>query len=481
MKSTTTIKTLFFGLLLVSFHSKAQTKKWTLEECVNYALEKNISIRNTTLDQQLSDISKRDAYGNFLPSINAQASHSWNIGLNQNITTGLLENQTTQFTSAGLNVGIDIYKGLQNQNQLRKANLSIMASKYQLTKMQEDVSLNVVNAYLQIIFNKENLKVQQEQLAYDNKQLLRSQELVDAGVVPRGDLLDVKATVATDNQRLIAAENALLISKLSLAQLLQLDNFQEFDIVDASSVVGESSILLQDPKAIFEKAKETRTDIKLAETNVKVAERDLMIARGAYQPTLSGFYSFSTRAAYSDRIVGFEPDANNPTSAIGYVDGTNQLVLQPNFSPVLGKPKSITDQFSDNKGQNFGLSLTIPILNGFSVRNNVARSKVALERSKISLEQTGLDLERTVYTAYTDTKGALKAYEAAVSTLESREQAFNYAKERYEVGLMNVFDFNQSQTLYVNAQSEVLRTKYDYIFRTKILEFYFGIPIVSKQ
>ncbi len=481
MKSTTTIKTLFFGLLLVSFQSKAQTKKWTLEECVNYAMEKNISIKNTTLDQQLSDISKRDAFGNFLPSINGQASHSWNIGLNQNITTGLLENQTTQFTSAGLNVGIDIYKGLQNQNQLRKANLSIMASKYQLTKMQEDVSLNVVNAYLQIIFNKENLKVQQEQLAYDTKQLERSQELVDAGVVPRGDLLDVKATVATDNQRLIAAENALLISKLSLAQLLQLDNFQEFDIVDSSSTVAESSILLQDPKTIFEKAKETRTDIKLAETNVNIAERDLKIARGAYQPTLTGFYSFSTRAAYSDRIVGFEPDANNPTSTIGYVDGTNQLVLQPNFSPVLGKPKSITDQFSDNKGQNFGLSLNIPILNGFSVRNNVARSKVALERSKISLEQKGLDLERTVYTAYTDTKGALKSYEAAVSTLESREQAFNYAKERYEVGLMNVFDFNQSQTLYVNAQSEVLRTKYDYIFRTKILEFYFGIPIVSKQ
>lgn len=481
MKSTTTIKTLFFGLLLVSFQSKAQSKKWTLEECVNYAMEKNISIRNTTLDQQLSDISKRDAFGNFLPSINGQASHSWNIGLNQNITTGLLENQTTQFTSAGFNVGVDIYKGLQNQNQLRKANLSIMASKYQLTKMQEDVSLNVVNAYLQIIFNKENLKVQQEQLAYDNKQLLRSQELVDAGVVPRGDLLDVKATVAADNQRLIAAENALLISKLSLAQLLQLDNFQEFDIVDASSTVAESSILLQDPKAIFEKAKETRTDIKLAETNVAIAERDLKTARGVYQPTLTGFYSFSTRAAYSDRIVGFEPDANNPTSAIGYVDGTNQLVLQPNFSPVLGKPKSIADQFSDNKGQNFGLSLNIPILNGFSARNNVARSKVALERSKINLEQKGLDLERTVYTAYTDTKGALKAYEAAVSTLESREQAFNYAKERYEVGLMNVFDFNQSQTLYVNAQSEVLRTKYDYIFRTKILEFYFGIPIVSKQ
>ncbi len=481
MRSLTAAKWLLAGLLFVAYQSQAQSKKWTLDECVEYALQKNISIKNSELDKQLSDISKKDAFGSFLPSINGQASHSWNIGLNQNITTGLLENQTTQFTSAGLNASVDIYKGLQNQYRLRKANLSIVSSQYQLTKMQEDVSLNVVNAYLQIIFNKENLKVQQEQLAYDTKQLQRAQELVDAGVVPKGDLLDVKATVAADNQRLIAAENALLISKLSLAQLLQLDTFQDFDIADAAVPVQDSAVLLEDPKTVFEKAKQSRTEIKLAANNVSIAESDLKIARGAYQPTLQGFYSFSTRAAYSDRIVGFEQDNNNPNSVIGFVDGTNQLVLQPNFAPVLGKPKSISDQFSENKGQNFGLSLNVPIFNGFSTRNNVARSKVALERSKIALEQSELDLERTVYTAYTDTKGALKSYEAAVSTLESRALAFEYAKERYEVGLMNVFDFNQAQTLYVNAQSEVLRTKYDYIFRTKILEFYFGIPLYQKQ
>lgn len=458
-----------------------QAKKWTLEECVNHAVQNNISIKQSELDKQLADITKKDAIGRFLPSINAQASHSWNIGLNQNITTGLLENQTTQFTSAGLSAGIDIYKGLQNQNQFRKANLSRIASQYQLTKMQEDVSLNVVNAYLQILFNKENLKVQTEQLSYDNKQYERTNELVEAGMIPRGDLLDVKATVAADNQRLIAAENALLISKLSLAQLLQLDNFQEFDIVDADVITRESTILLEDPKVILDKAKETRVDLKIAQTNVQIAEKDVSIARGAYQPTLQGFYNFNTRAGYSDRVVGFAPNAANPTSVIGYVDGTGQQVLQPNFSPILGKPDAVFKQFSDNKGQSFGLSLTVPILNGFSARNNVFRSKIALERSKIALEQQELNLERTVFTAYTDTKGAQKSHEAAVTTFEARQNALNYAKERYEVGLMNVFDYNQAQTMFVNAQSEVLRTKYDYIFRTKILEFYFGIPIIQKQ
>ena len=153
--------------------------------------------------------------------------------------------------------------------------------------------------------------------------------------------------------------------------------------------------------------------------------------------------------------------------------------MRPNTTTVFGKAAPVFDQFSDNKGHNFGFDLKIPIFNGFAVRNNVARSKVALEKSKIALSQSELDLERTIYTAYTDANGAFKTYESAVQALEARESAYNYAKERYAVGMMNTFDFNQAQSLYATAQSEVLRTKYDYIFRTKIIEFYFGLPIIK--
>lgn len=481
MKKTTIGKLTLVVFLFFGLSSQAQSKKWTLAECVDYAVKNNISIKQSDLDNQTAAIEKRSAVGNFLPIINANANHSWNIGLNQNITTGLLENQTTQFTSAGLNSNIAIYNGLQNQNRLRRANLAIVSAQYQLTKMKDDVSLNVANAFLQILFNKENVKVQKEQLANNDKQLLRSQELVNAGVVPRGDLLDIKATVASNNQAIVNAENALLISKLSLAQLLQLDDFQEFDIADSDSDSKESTILMQTPSTIFEKAKEERVELKIAKTNMEIAERDVKIAKGAYQPSLQGFYSFSTRAGYSDRFVGSELNTTDPTTVIGYVEGTNQNVLQPNFSPVFGKALPVFEQFDNNKGHSFGVQLSIPILNGFSVRNNVERSKVALERSKIALSQQELDLERNVYTAFTDAKGAMKAYESAVIALEARQEAYNYAKEKYAVGMMNAFDFNQSQTLLVNAQSEVLRTKYDYIFRVKVIEFYFGIPINQKQ
>lgn len=443
---------MLFGLGL-SGH--AQTKQWTLEECVRYALDNNITIKQTELDVKTADIDKKGAFGNYLPSVSGNASHSWNIGLNQDVTTGLLRNQTTQYSSVGLNAGVDIYKGLQNQNAYRKAKLSIVASKYQLLKMQEDISLNVANAFLQILSNKEDLKIKKEQLIIDEKRLKRSEEMVNAGTIPRGDLYDLKATVATDQQNITVSENNLLISKLSLAQLLQLKEFTDFDVVDDTNAKDENNILAQNPIDIYNKAKETRTELKLAHTNLEIAEKNVAIAKGAYQPTLTGFYGFNTRASYSDQI---KLDANDKPYTVG--------------------PDPIFDQFSKNKGHNFGFQLNVPIFNGFATRNNVERNKVTLEKSKIDLEQKSLDLQRNVYTAFTDAKGALNTYESTVVTLEARQQAYNYAKEKYDVGLMNSFDFTQAQTLLTNAQSNVIRSKYDYMFKIKIIEFYFGIPIV---
>lgn len=466
--------------LLFSFglSAQAQTKLWTLEECVRYALDNNITIKLSELDVKNAEIDKKDVYGNYLPTVNGNASHSWNIGLNQDVTTGLLRNQTTQYSSLGVSAGVDIYKGLQNQNSYRRAKLSIVASKYQLLKMQEDISLNVANAFLEILANKENVKIKKEQLAIDEKRFKRSEEMVNAGTIPRGDLFDLKATLATDQQAIIVAENSLLISKLSLAQLLQLKEFADFDVIDDTNAKDENNIMAQSPIDIYNKAKETRTELKLAQTNLEIAEKNVKIAKGAYQPTLSAFYGFNTRASYSDIITGSTPNTANPTSQIGFVEGTNQAVLQNNYSPVLSGPNPIFDQFSDNKGHNFGFQLNVPIFNGFSVRNNVERNKVSLEKSKIDLEQKSLDLQRNVYTAFTDAKGALNAYESSTVTLDARQQSYNYAKEKYDVGLMNSFDFTQAQTLLTNAQSDVIRAKYDYMFKIKILEFYFGIPIV---
>ena len=471
------VKKLSILFLIITSSLFAQEKKWTITECINYAQENNISVQGSGLDLEQTELSKKDAIGNFLPSLNMSASHSWNIGLNQNITTGLLENQTTQFSSAGFNVGVPIYRGLQLQNQLRKANLQLISSKYQMDKMKEDISLNVANSFLQILFNKENVGNLERQISLSDVQLKRTQHMVDAGSLPQGDLLDIKATLAADKQRLIQAKNALFISKLALAQLLQLKDYKSFDVADDESVSLMSSVLTETPESIVSAALENRIEVKIANTGLAVAQKDVSIARGALAPTISGFYGFSTRAAYSDRVVGATQDAD--PNILGYVDGTNQLVLQPSFSPVLGNPLPLFDQFDNNKGQNFGVQLSVPVFNGFSARNNVARAKIAQKRAELNKEQTVLELERNVYTAYTDAQTAKQSYEAAEDAAVARKQSYEYAKARYEVGLMNVFDFNQAQNLLASAESEVIRTKYDFIFKTKIVELYFGIPLTE--
>ena len=447
---------IFILLFFLTTLTNAQEKKWTLEECVHYALEKNINIQQTQLDNELILVDKKDAIGNFLPSINANASHTWNIGLNINPISNAAETQTFQNTSVGLDVGIDIYKGLQNQHRLRRANLAKIASQYQLSKMKDDISLNVANAFLQVLFNKENLKIQQKTLQNNIQQKQRTQTLVDAGSIPRGDLLDMSATVATSQQSVIVAENALLISKLSLAQLLQLEDFKNFDVVESEISPSENAVMLQSAETIYNKAKEERVELKIARANLEIAQKDIEIAKSSLQPTLRGFYSFSSRATNSDRI---STDANG------------------NF--IVRGPDALLNQFSDNKGNAFGLQLNIPILNGFSVKNNIERSKIAFKRSEIAINQQELDLKRNVYTAFTDANGALNAYEAAVTALEARAESYKYAQQRFEVGLLNAFDLNQSQTLFANAESEVIRAKYDYVFKVKVVEFYFGIPIAK--
>jgi len=439
------IKLTIILFIAFGFVTQAQQKKWTLQECVDYALEKNISIQQSELDVETSKINKKDAIGNFLPSINARAGHSWSIGLAQDPVTFSAVNATTRNLSGGLSSGITLYDGLQNVNQLHRANLQILASQYQLDNMKDDISLFVANSFLQILFGKEQLKVLQAQYVVSSEELSRTKELVDAGVLPRGDLLEIQATLATQEQQIVNAENSILISKINLAQVLLIEDYEGFDIADVQYEVPPTSILDESPTTITEKAKETRKDILIAETNAEIAEYNLKIAKGALQPSLSGSYNFGSNYF------------------------TSQLFGTPDFKT----------QITDNKSHNYGFNLNIPIFNGFAAKNNVKRNKINLERSKIQLEQANLDLESTVYQAYNDTKGSKKAYEAALKTLTARKEAFTYSQERYNVGLLNAFDFNQSRTQLETAESDLIRAKYDYIFKLKVLQYYFGIPIAN--
>ncbi len=424
------------------FITSAQVKKWTLEECVKYAVENNLTISQFNLDLENAKIDESDALGAFIPSLNGSSSISSNTGLSFNPATNEPTTNTILNVNANISSQLTLFDGLRNFKRVQRARLNGIANQYRVDDIKDDIRLNVANAYLQVLSNKETLKTFEAQYAVTEQDLKRTEELVDAGVSPRGDLLEIEATAANQEQQVINSESLVLIAKINLAQLLQITDYDNFEIADETFEIPPSDILSNSPKVIFDKALTFRNDIKFSESNVELSEKDLEIAKGARYPTLTGFFNYNTR--YSD---------------------------QNNF---LG---NFFDQLYIFDGISYGAQLNVPVFNGWNVRNNIKRAKINVDINKVQLEQQKLQLETDIQQAYVNVTVSLKAYEAAEKTLEARRLAYDYAKERFNVGLMNAFNFSQAQSRLDNAEADVVRTKYDHIFRLKILEFFYGIPL----
>lgn len=474
-------KLIIYSIVLFSFaFAKAQQNNaWTLQECVQYALDNNISIQQSELDLEAVDADRLSAVGNMLPSLSASTSVSENTGLSFNPVTN--NAQTTTFLSASgrINVGYTVFNGLRNFRQLQRAEISQIANTYRLDKMKDDIALAVANNYLQILTNKANLETLVGQNLVTKDQIDQTQALVDAGQLPKGDLLEIKATDASEQQQIILAENAVTISKVSLAQLLLIDDYANFDIAADDFEIIDSGISNNPISSIINSAEENRSEVKIAEQNVELAKKDLQIAKGAYYPTLNAFFGYDTRYTDATSFGQRISDPNNPTITreIGTVEGTGQSVVAevPNTESFILGADPFIEQLYLNDGIAYGFQLNIPIFNGFSARSNVQRSKINLKRNELQLKQAQLDLESTVYQAYVDVQGARKSYDAARKSLESQELAYEYARERYNVGLTNSFVFSQSKLRYDNSKISLNQAKYDYIFRLKVLELFFGI------
>ena len=440
-----------FSILILSVTlAFGQTKKMSLQECVEYALENNLTIEQFELDLESAELGELEGLGQFLPRLNGS------MGVNESKGFGIDPRTNTANPSLvvlqgnlNLSVGYTLFDGLRNLRRAQRAEMNTISNQYRLANLKDDIRLRVANAYLNVISSKESLKVAQAQYGVTEQDMNRIKELVELGVVPTGDLLEIEATAANQEQAVVNAEARLILARINLAQLLQITDYENFDIADEAFDVPSSTILDKSPKQIFTKAMSFRNDIKLAETSVVLSEQDLKIAKGAALPTLNAFMNYNTFA--SDRFQ---------------IDDTGNLV----------RPDLIA-QLEGNDGVSYGLSLNIPIFNAFSTANSIKRAALNVKRSELQYEQTKLDLENAVNQAYNDVKTFAKAYEAAQKTLDARRLAYDYAKERFEVGLMNSFDFSQAQSRLDNAEATVIRAKYDYIFRLKILEFYFGIPI----
>lgn len=430
------MKKLFFLLCLLPFSVVAQ-KLWTLSDCIQYAKENNLSIKQSEIDLKATDIDKMQAKAGFLPSVNGNASYNLNEGKNINPVTNQFENAFFQSASGGVSVDLTLFAGLQNWRKLHQAELNRIASQYQLDKMKDDIILMIINAYAEVLSNKEQIKNLKAQLEISKESLTRTRELIGAGSLPKGDIYEAEAQLLTQKQQIIATENALFIAKMGLAQLLLLKNYRDFDIADSAFEQPSADILNKTPEEIYERAKEVMSDVKLAEANMQVAQNSLRLSQSAYSPRLSAQWGYSSRWS------------------------KNQA-------------QDFWQQLDVNKGMYAGLSLNIPIFNGFSTLGTVKRQRLNFLKSQFAKEQAELTSEKNIYQAYNDASNAKKLYEASEKTVQAKQQAFSYAQERHNVGLMNTFDFSQAKYQYENAQNDFVKAKYQYIFKLKVLEYYFS-------
>ena len=438
----------FLLTLFVIAATFAQDKKWTLKECVDYALENNLSVKQNEYNVDLSVQDEKSAMGNFLPGISASSNGRLNSGLSGN-EQGILTSTNNFSSSFDLSVNGTIFNGYRNLKSYEQAKLGIEASKLDLQKIQDDVSLNIINAYLNILFAKENLDVAKTQVEISEKQVTMANDQVGAGVKPRTDLLNAQSTLANDQQNVITLENTLDLAKLNLAQLLQLPPY-DFDVADIE-VGSPSAVLLYDSSdVVYNNALENRPEIERAKLNVENAELAIEISKGAYYPTLS--YGLGAGTSY-------------------YHQFNNLLPMQVN--------NNFFQQMNDRFQYGAGLSLNIPIFNRNQTKASVNKSIINKKISELGLEGEKLQLRQTIEQAFLDVKAAAKTYEAAKLSLEAQNEAFKNAEESYNLGAMTVFDFDLVRNKLVNAEATLIRAKYDYVFKSKVLKFYNGEPILE--
>ncbi len=437
-------------LLAISFSTLATfaQKKWTLKECVDYALKHNLTVEQNKLNIEVAKTDVKNNKANFLPNLNASTGGSLNFGSTFDPVSNDRVSTSVYGGSFGVSSGITIFNGYRNLNSYKQAKLGVERSKLDLEFIQNDISLRVVNTYLNVLFAKENLNVAKVQSEISKKQIEQFDVQFKAGAIPKADLLNVKSTAANDAQNVVTQENALNLALLNLSQLLQIE-YEGFDV--ASIEVGSPSLamLYSTSNEVYLKALTRMPEIERAKLDIENAELSVNIAKSGYLPSVTASGNVGTN-------YGFNLDLPPGASNTGFFT-----------------------QLDNNLGYGLGFNVSIPIFNGFRNDANVERSKVNKIISETRLENQKLQLQQTIEQAYLDAKAAAKAFEAAQISLDAQKEAFKNAQESYNYGAMTLFDFDQVRNRLVNAESTMIRAKYNYVFTTKVLKFYYGENIVD--
>lgn len=417
-------------------------KIWTLEECIQYAIEHNIDLKQREQEQATSRVELSTSKNSWLPNLNASAGQNFGFG-RSTAKDGTIVDENSANTSFNIQLNMPIFDGLKIPNDIAAKKLNLKAAFENLNKAKEDLSINVASYYLQVLYNKELQRIARLQVDLSGEQVTKTEAMVNAGKVPLSQLYDIKAQLAKDEVSLTEADNNVKLALLDLSQSLELERLNNFDILtpEIQDAVAEYMSSILPPDDIYDHAVTFKPQIKEQQYLLESQKKMLKVAQSQFYPQLNFGAGYST----------------------GYYSSFKGL--------------SFGDQLDRNGQKTIGLSLSIPLFNRFQVRNSVRAARINIHTRELMMENTKKTLYKEIQQAYYNATAAQEKYTASDKAVLASQEAFHYAQERYDAGKSTVFEFNEAKTKYAQSLAEQAQSKYNFIFRAKILDFYNGTPI----
>lgn len=476
MKLKKTLALAFTFLLCIAAQAQ-DVEKWTLEECVNHAYDNNLTVQRSELSMQNDEVTLLQNKLSRMPSLNTNIFNSWRWGRSIDPTSNQFTTNRINSNGANATSQFLLYNGSRMSRSVKQSEKDVQAGFYDLAKSKNDVALDVVLGYLQIIFTRELLENSSFQLNTTKAQLDQTEKLVNAGSLPRTNLLDLQSQLASNEVEVIRAENDVTLAILRLKQYLQIPAEDDFDIVTPDFDKENYEFISLAVGEVYKQAEAIQPEIKSADLKIESAEIGEKIAKGAQIPTVGLQGQFVTN--YSDQNRKYLdsdiiPGDYNP---IGYLlSDPTQIVVQPQFQQNY-EDINIPTQWNDNRSWSAGFNIGIPIFNGWQTKSNIQRARIQIDLAEINAKETRNILRQTIETSYNDAQAAVKVYDAAQKQVEALEESFRATEKSYSLGATNNVEYQISSFNLFSAKSNLVRSKFDYIFKLKVLDFYLGNPL----
>jgi outer membrane protein len=474
------MKSALLGLAILFTINGLAQDKWTLERCVTYAIQNNITVKQADIQERMAAVDVKQAEAGKYPNLNFSSDVGYNLGRSINRATNAFGNEAILFSGFRLQSGVTLFNWFSQKHTTEASKLDQQAAKAATDKVRNDIALNVAVAYLQALLANEQVEVSVVQIEQTTAQYENIRKLVKAGALPELNAAEIEAQLARDSAAYITARSGYQQQIIFLKALLSLNMSEPFDIAkpEVSTIPVESLADLQ-PEYVYQQALKNLPQQRVNEFRYQAAQKNILAAKAAMYPTISGFASIGSN--YSSNFpdqqrISYVPTGGYDTSfsAVEVTPGNFKPVLNPKYVVTVPNTRFGRQMFDINLSQAIGISLNVPIFQNRILRSSWERSKLTAENYKLQSDQDNLTLQQDIYTAYNDAINAMQRYNAAAKAVEAAEKAFSFSTKRYQAGLLQTIELITNQSNLYRTRLDALSARYEFVFRMKLLEFYKG-------